>query len=112
MFDKNGEDSTVKVFFSETCHCTLGTNNAPCSQALPRRYAVEYREQCLELSKTERDIAILGQLAALRRREPTIAVVSDPARIKNAWCAQDNTQFFDLETWYVKPHSCFYMLSP
>jgi len=55
---------------------TLGTNNAPCSQALPRRYAVEYREQCLELSKTEQDIAVLGQLAALRRQEPTIAVVS------------------------------------
>jgi len=43
------EDSTVAGLFSETCHCTLGPNNAPCSQALPRRYAVEYREQCLDL---------------------------------------------------------------
>ena len=53
------EDSTVESFFSETCHCTLGYDNAPCSQALPRRYAVEYRDQCLE---PERDIAVLGQL--------------------------------------------------
>jgi len=33
-------------------------------------------------SKIEQDIAVVGQLAALRRREPTIAVVSDPARTK------------------------------
>ena len=76
------EDSTVEAFFAETCHCTLGNNNTPCSQALPRRYAVEYRDQCLELSKNELDIAVLGQLAALRRREPTLALVSDTARTK------------------------------
>ncbi len=44
------EDSKVESFFAESCHCTLGKNDASCSQALPRRYAVEYRDQCLELS--------------------------------------------------------------
>ena len=77
------EDSIAEAFFTETCHCKLGVNNGPCCLALPRRHAVEFRQQCLELSKGELDIAILGQLAALRRREPTIATVSDQGREKS-----------------------------
>ena len=76
------EDSITEAFFAETCHCKLGVNNDPCSLALPRRHAVEFHQQCLELSKGELDIAILGQLTALRRREPTIATVSDQGRDK------------------------------
>ena len=76
------EDGIVEAFFSETCGCSHGVDKGPCSQVLPRKHAVEYRHQCLELSAAELDIAILGQLAALRRREPTIPMVSDPTREK------------------------------
>lgn len=76
------EDSVVEAFFKETCCCTLGLSNGPCSKALLRRFAVEYRNQCLEMSNAELDMVILGQLAALRRREPTIAMVSDQDREK------------------------------
>ena len=55
------EDSIAEAFFAETCHCKLGVNNDPCSLTLPRRHAVEFCQQCLELSKGKLDIAILGQ---------------------------------------------------
>ena len=43
---------------------------------------IEYRYQCCELSKPEIDMAILGQPAALRRREATIEAVSGTNRKK------------------------------
>ena len=76
------EDQTTEQFFRETCYCTLGKNNNPCSMELCRKHAVEYRQQCFELSKDELDMAVLGELAALRRREPTISIVSDFDRQK------------------------------
>ena len=76
------EDSVTEAFFVEMCHYKLGVNNDPCFLALPRKHAVGFRQQCLELSKGELDIAILGQLAALHRMEPTIPTVSDHGREK------------------------------
>ena len=92
------EDSIAEAFFAETCHCKLGVNNDPCSLALPRRHAVEFRQQCLELSKGKLNIAILGQLADLRRGESTIATVSDQGRENKCRITLRIYIAFDLET--------------
>ena len=80
--EDDGEDTELEAFFTETCKCTLGKDSSPCSQAIPRRFAADYRDQCLELSKAELDMAVLGQLSALCRREPVIAAVCDLGRNK------------------------------
>ena len=48
------EDDIIEEFLKKSCCCTLGTS--PCSNALPREYAVQYRYQCMERSSAELDI--------------------------------------------------------
>ena len=48
--------------------------SADISKPFPQGVAVDYRDQCCE---DELDKAVLGQLTSYRRREPTIAAVSD-----------------------------------
>ena len=68
--------------FSNIFQCTLGKDGSPCSQTISTRFVADYRDQCCELSEVELDMAIMGQLAALRRREPAITAVSDTDRNK------------------------------
>lgn len=90
------DDSEIRVLLRNLAAVyTLGSKQAPCSNTLPKEYAIQYRCQCMERSRVDLDIAILGQLAALQRREPTIAIVSDQAHEKKTYLGL--SQFFDLE---------------
>ena len=44
------EEYDIIEFFKKSCCCTLGANKGPCSNALPKEYAVQYHYQCMETS--------------------------------------------------------------
>ena len=62
--DRVESEITMKLF-SECC-CKLGPNKPPCYRQFPRECLIQAREESLELSHDGNDIALLGQLRALR----------------------------------------------
>ena len=58
------EANRVDKFIKESCKCTLGLGQTPCSDQLSREEIVEHREQCFELDKSELDMVVIGQLKA------------------------------------------------
>lgn len=68
-FDMRTEDeeeyTAIDEFQRGGCSCTIGPNNTPCCQRFPVSHYQEYRAQCLEMSKEQLDMVIIGQMEAL-----------------------------------------------
>ena len=65
-----GEETlSIQEFLTSGCGCDLGDGssskgNGSCSKGFTAEYIKDFRSQCSELTKTELDMALLGQLAA------------------------------------------------
>ena len=57
------ETQCVHNFLSSGCGCTLH-NGRPCSGLFTIDYYLDFRGQCKEITKTELDMALIGQLSA------------------------------------------------
>ena len=59
----NFEEQAISEFMSSGCGCSKGLGK-PCCQQFPDEYIRTYRLGCIELTHSELNMIILGQLAA------------------------------------------------
>ena len=57
------EKKYVQFYCSSGCGCELSSGK-PCSQQFSVDHFLEFRGQCKELTRTELDVALLGELSA------------------------------------------------
>ena len=60
------EDDAITKFIAESCGCTLGPKKSPCSSELSQDTITLTRKNCLQLTWSDLDLVIMGQLNALR----------------------------------------------
>lgn len=61
------EQECVDKFVRESCGCEFGSKLTPCSSLFSKELIIDQREKCLELEKSELDMAVIGQLQAFNR---------------------------------------------
>ena len=69
------EDQLVTVFVSAGCGCTK-VNRKQCSEQFSLEYIKSLRASCAELSRSELDPVILGQLLACTNQSPGVVITS------------------------------------
>ena len=69
------ETDTVRHFMANGCGCQR-LNGRPCSQQFTTEYVLEVRSFCLELSRSELDMVLLGQMMASMNFSNTIGTES------------------------------------
>ena len=63
--EDNDENTLTNLYCSQGCTCTLGPSGQPCCSIFKLEHYRDYRAQCLEMTKEQLDLVILGQIAAL-----------------------------------------------
>ena len=56
----SSERSRVEAFIRQTCGCTLGDGEKPCSSTFQLEIIIDCRNNCAELESSELDLVILG----------------------------------------------------
>ena len=84
------EDNLVSDFVSAGCGCSKW-NRKQCSEQFSDDYFKSVRGSCAELSRSELDLVILGQLLACTNQSPGVVTES---RNKEAECQRSYTTLF------------------
>ena len=87
------EDKVVSDFMSIGCGCKKGIGGKPCSTQFSQEYLVSTRQSCAELSRSELDLVILGELFACTNRSSGVVTSSrhtagERERSSTAFCHQ------------------------
>ena len=69
------EGETTSSFMASECGCSK-VNGKPCSKQFSLEYVASVRATCAELSHSELDMAVMGQLMAGMNTSPTVSVVA------------------------------------
>ena len=69
------EEATVLAYMTNTCGCQRH-NNGPCSQQFTVDYILQARMDAAELSKSELDMVILGQIMAFINTHDTVSATA------------------------------------
>lgn len=68
-FDRRPEDieeeALTEQYSREGCSCSHGQDGQPCCKSFPISHYREYRDACLEMTRDQLDMVIMGQMAAL-----------------------------------------------
>ena len=59
------EEALTEWYQREGCSCTHGPDSQPCCQSFPVTYYREHRNICIEMTRDQLDLVIMGQLSAL-----------------------------------------------
>ena len=70
------EDELVSQFMLAGCGCPQGNGGKQCCTQFSREYVLSARQSCAELTKSELDLVILGQLLAFTNRSPGVVTAS------------------------------------
>ena len=63
--DKKEEENVIE-FLSKSCGCTQGSNKQACSKQFTKEHIPVYRNNCLEMSRSELDLVILTAIMCSR----------------------------------------------
>ncbi len=69
------EEEDVTSFMGDTCGCTLG-NGSPCSKQFTVTHVTKMRMTSMELTRSELDMALLGQISACTNHSDGVVVES------------------------------------
>lgn len=70
------EDELVSLFMRGGCGCRKGGGGKQCCTQFSREYFLSVRQSCAELSRSELDLVILGQLHAFTNQSPGVVTAS------------------------------------
>ena len=96
------EDESVDDLFTQTCGCKLAKDGNCCSSAIDQVSAKVCRFNCLQLTKDELDLVILGQLQAHRTK----------ARLQVVMLLDLTLPFSFKDQGFVKKHLYSYTQCP
>ena len=83
------ERASVTTLMMSTCGCKKGANSQPCSSQFPFEHVLEVRASCSELTRSELDMVVMGQLMAGMNSDPTTKPGSRHT-VKDQWRASSS----------------------
>ena len=87
------ERETITAFMNLGCGCRL-VNKKACSEQFSLEYVASFRASCVELSRGELDLAIMGYLVAGMNTSSTVSTVS---RHKNLFSPRQTSLLKDVQ---------------
>ena len=83
------ERASVTTLMMSTCGCKKGANSQPCFSQFPFEHVLEVRASCSELTRSELDMVVMGQLMAGMNSDPTTKPGSRHT-VKDRWRASSS----------------------